>query len=533
MKRILSFILVFLTVLSCTEPVVSTFGSIGGTVQDAETGAYLSGVSVTINPLGYSQVTNADGTFQYDNLEVSEYTLVYTKSGYETYKHKVTVKPGIVSPVQVSLVPSSSSVTASPSILEFGTKTTELQLKITANSGSVPYTLTPSNNWITLSKTSGTVSGDDYVTVVVSRSGLSPASYDGNIVVTAGGKDVSVAVKMTVAASGVPVVTMEAVEEVTASSAVAKGNIKVVGDDRINQYGFCWSSTNTSPGLSDENNNLGDASDVKSFNANLSGLSPRTKYYIRAYAINSLGTSYSDEVIEFITAASSDSGDDGGDASGAIVVPQGLMSYYTFDDADASDITENELDGTLIGDPSFVAETATGNGMALFLNGTKEQFMSIPYNVFNNLTKLSVSLWIKDFSSGVVFSAISDDYLRSDHPRLVAGDDNKFYFSSGYDNYYTTSSFSYIYTPIQSGEWHHVTVTMNDDTRIFYIDGVRVDSNTASSNTNRWKCTKVYIGGDNDGKYKSGFMTMKIDNIRFYQRCITDAEVKEIYNNEK
>lgn len=51
---------------------MNTFGSIGGTVQDAKTGEYLAGVGVTVNPLGYSQVTNADGAFQYDNLEVSE-----------------------------------------------------------------------------------------------------------------------------------------------------------------------------------------------------------------------------------------------------------------------------------------------------------------------------------------------------------------------------------------------------------------------------------------------------------------------------
>ena len=159
--------------------------------------------------------------------------------------------------------------------------------------------------------------------------------------------------------------------------------------------------------------------------------------------------------------------------------------------------------------------------------------MLIPYNVFDELTKISVSFWIKDFSTGVVFSAISDDYIRSDHPRLVAGEDNKFCFSSGYDNYGTTPPFSYPYTSIQSGNWHHVVVTMNDDTRYFYVDGARVDSNTASRLTNSWYSTKVYIGGNNEGKYKSGFMTMKIDNIRFYQRCITDAEVKEIYKSEK
>lgn len=531
MKKFAFILMAIMALFSCAEPLPSIFGSIGGTVQDSKTGEFIPGVTVTINPLGYSQVTNSDGAFQYDNLEESEYTLVFTKTGYETAKHKVTVKPGKVSSVQIMLSAGSASVSVDPAALDFGTKHTELDLKLTSMSGNVPYKLTASNSWITLSKTSGTLTGEEYIKVIVSRSGLSPASYDGSITVTSGGQDVSVAVRMTVAASGVPVVTMESVSDVTSNGATLSGNLKVVGDSRVNQYGFCWSKTNTSPGLSDKSNNLGDASDVKSFTADITGLDPQTKYYVRSYAVNSYGTSYSDEVLTFTTVASSE--DSGESGQGSLAVPQGLVSFYTFDDGDASDDTDNELDGVLIGDPSFVTETVDGAGKALSLNGVKEQFMSIPYNVFNNLTKLSVSFWIKDFSSGVVFSAISDDYIRSDHPRLLADSDNKFRFYTGYDNYDVTPQFSYLYTSIQSGKWHHVAVTMDGENRVLYIDGARVDSNTAHSGTNTWKCTKVHIGGDNNGKYKSGFSTMKIDNIRFYQRCISDAEVKEIYKSEK
>ena len=150
-------------------------------MQDAKTEAYLAGVKVTINPLGYSQVTNADGAFQYDNLDVAEYTLIYEKTGYDTYKHKVTVKPGLVSPVQVTLTPASSSLSYAPEVLDFGTKTNEIQMTLTNSvGGNIAYTLSASNSWISLSKTSGTVSKTDYVTVLVSRSGLSPADYNRN-----------------------------------------------------------------------------------------------------------------------------------------------------------------------------------------------------------------------------------------------------------------------------------------------------------------------------------------------------------------
>ena len=77
MKRIALLIMAIAASVSCNHPLPEVFGSIGGTVQDSRTGNFVSGVAVTINPLGYSQVTGSDGTFQYDDLEQAEYTLVF------------------------------------------------------------------------------------------------------------------------------------------------------------------------------------------------------------------------------------------------------------------------------------------------------------------------------------------------------------------------------------------------------------------------------------------------------------------------
>lgn len=524
MKKALFLFICLLGAVSCSSPLPEVFGSIGGTVQDSRTGEFLSGVTVTLNPLGYSQVTNSDGAFQFDELNESEYTLVFDKHGYETAKRKIAVKPGLVSSVQHMLDPASVNLTVTPSILDFGTKVNELQLTISCSSGSVPYKLSCSNSWITLSKSSGTVSGNDYVTVLVSRSGLSPASYDGNVVITAGGKDVSVPVKMTVEASGLPVVTMENVSDVTVNDAVASGNITVVGDSKINQYGFCWSSTNSAPSLSDQFCNLGDASEVKSFNSTITGLSADTRYYIRAYAINTYGTSYSDEILSFTTAAS---GNGGGGSNESVVVPQGLMSYYTFDNEDASDLTENELDGTLIENPSFVTLTPDGTGKALALNGVKNQYVTIPYNVLKARSKYTVSLWMKDFSQGIVFAAEGGSSL----PYLYVTDTQKFMLYNDYYSYTSLSYYTFAYdcTSIMSSEWHHVTVSSNDGAMVLYVDGVKVDSIKANYDTS--DSSRITIGGFD--RTTSSYMTMKVDNVRFYQRVLSDSEVKEIYNDEK
>lgn len=103
MKKILSGLLALSLLWSCSEAVVDTFGNIGGTVSDAQTNAPLSGVTVVLSPTGYSQVTRDNGSFQFDNLDVQEYTLTFTRVGYEPTQHKVTVKPGLSSSVQISM----------------------------------------------------------------------------------------------------------------------------------------------------------------------------------------------------------------------------------------------------------------------------------------------------------------------------------------------------------------------------------------------------------------------------------------------
>ena len=55
-------------------------------------------------------MTGADGTFRFDNLDPKEYTLYFSKSGYDSYNEKVTVSPGASSNVEVKLVGKSSIV---------------------------------------------------------------------------------------------------------------------------------------------------------------------------------------------------------------------------------------------------------------------------------------------------------------------------------------------------------------------------------------------------------------------------------------
>lgn len=90
-----------------------------------------------------------------------------------------------------------------------------------------------------------------------------------------------------------PTVTTNALSNIQKSSAVGGGNIVNDGGDLIQRKGVCW-SRNQSPTLAD--NQTTDGEGMGSYSSILTGLNPATMYYVRAYAINSAGTAYGDQV---------------------------------------------------------------------------------------------------------------------------------------------------------------------------------------------------------------------------------------------
>jgi hypothetical protein len=91
--------------------------------------------------------------------------------------------------------------------------------------------------------------------------------------------------------------TTATASSITQTTAVSGGNIASDGGGAITARGICW-GTETAPlanGL-----HTTETGTTGSFTSNLTGLTANTKYYIRAYAINSAGTAYGDEKF-FIT----------------------------------------------------------------------------------------------------------------------------------------------------------------------------------------------------------------------------------------
>jgi hypothetical protein len=90
-----------------------------------------------------------------------------------------------------------------------------------------------------------------------------------------------------------PSVTTTSVAAITQTTASAGGNVSSDGGAAVTAKGICW-STNSNPTTSGSKTSDGVGTGI--FTSNLTALTPNTKYYIKAYATNSEGTSYGNEV---------------------------------------------------------------------------------------------------------------------------------------------------------------------------------------------------------------------------------------------
>jgi uncharacterized protein (TIGR02145 family) len=90
-----------------------------------------------------------------------------------------------------------------------------------------------------------------------------------------------------------PVLSTSAVFNVAATTATSGGFISSDGGADVTSYGVCW-GTNANPSTSDSKTS--DGTGTGQFVSSMTGLTAGTTYHVRAYAINSVGTSFGADV---------------------------------------------------------------------------------------------------------------------------------------------------------------------------------------------------------------------------------------------
>ncbi|MCX6234147.1 MAG: C10 family peptidase [Bacteroidetes bacterium] len=112
-------------------------------------------------------------------------------------------------------------------------------------------------------------------------------AYATNSVGTAYGNEISFVAITT------PTVTTTAVSDIGQTTATSGGDVINDGCATVTARGVCW-STSQNPTV--EGNHTTDGNGTGVFVSNLTGLTPDTLYYVRAYATNSVGTAYGNEI---------------------------------------------------------------------------------------------------------------------------------------------------------------------------------------------------------------------------------------------
>jgi hypothetical protein len=284
------------------------------------------------------------------------------------------------------------------------------------------------------------------------------------------------------------------------NSLEATGNLMLLGDGLVTDHGFCYSSSSAMPTISNGKASKGQTTQTGRFTVEVTGLQASTKYYLRAYATNSMGTAYG-TVIEATT------------TDAPPVVTNGLVAYYTFDSSNCNEARGNtQYNGLQQGSGSPVWSSDIPNSSGKSLQLSNDAYFQMPTNPYSATSaSYSTSIWLKTMSSNCFV------FQHSGFNVYLLIKDNKVTACYYYFPVYFDIDVSNL---LLDGNWHLLTISKNSTgIHKLYIDGTYYSS-VSDSYTNT---------SQNPLKLGQGF-TGKMDNFRVYNRELTQSEITEIYN---
>jgi hypothetical protein len=198
------------------------------------------------------------------------------------------------------------------------------------------------------------------------------------------------------ASATAPVVTTAAASPVGSTTATLNGNVNADGGESVTARGFVYSTSDSEPEIGDAGvTQAASGSGTGVFSSNVTGLSADSTYYVQAYAINSVGTSYGG-VQSFTTLKGEPSAHAASFTTGTITTenipltwsaaspqPDGyLIRVNTSAPADPSDGSTVSDDTNVSGGGAvnLAGDATSYSGFTGFAAGTVYTFKIYPYN---------------------------------------------------------------------------------------------------------------------------------------------------------
>lgn len=304
MKRFILLLLISLGLItfnqSCKEPPVEAEpGAINGFVKDKDSGEPIENVEVLLMPVDKIVTTKSDGYFEFKDLEVGDYSLVASKTGYKDYIDENTVsvksleiisRDVVMERLQVSLVLVDDEGDEMNE-LDFGNLNTDVKRSFNIlNNGeaTLSYKIDNTASWIVdVTESEGILQPDSLtkVEVTIDRDKLSIGENTASLRITSDEIEMVLSVK---AYKSVNIITLDAAD-ITTNSAVLRGSINLDGKS-IAEKGFVvYTDENSVMEYDVAGNEIGE------FSCQISELEDGAVYYYKAYMIVGDETFYGEE----------------------------------------------------------------------------------------------------------------------------------------------------------------------------------------------------------------------------------------------
>jgi len=313
-----------------------------------------------------------------------------------------------------------------------------------------------------------------------------------------------------------PTVTTQSVTTIASTTATGRGNVTSDGGATVTERGVCWSTSSTPTTAGSKATASGTTG---AFTASITGLSPSTLYYVRAYAINSVGTSYGSQVTFTTSAQKITFGEYLGAGSGTTK----LLLHLNGSSTDSSGNNNNGTDTNItygLGNGKF--------GQGALFNGSSSN-ISISDTASLKITgNITISAWINP-SSAPKFTCVAGKFLNSTNKSywlaFNGGKAGMFISTNGSNQ--TGEAFS---QALSNGVWYNVIGTYDGTNTKIYVNGSL--ANSIGQTGGIYDSTGSFAVGKL-GSLSSDYFPGKIDEVIIENRAWTASEIKKYYTYSK
>lgn len=212
---------------------------------------------------------------------------------------------------------------------------------------------------------------------------------------------------------------------------------------------------------------------------------------------------------------------------------QNLIASYPLN-GNANDVSGNANNGTIIGNPAFVADRFGNASSAIAFTGDLTQRIEINDNALLHTPSISIAAWVRVTGFNVTLKTIVDKPLgtgNSDSWHLGIITNGGYMYSSWFFNDPGATTGSQITASANLSEWHYVVATFDNNSKLhkLYVDGILSSTNTFNS-TIGYDNSKMYIGTALENNALNFPMDGVLDDIKIFDGALTAQQIANEYS---